>query len=287
MAWGPYGFVSSTRHEFWPNGSFGGGVVPPPQPYLISAIELNAADTDPPPLDFVSKDGDLSGLPATASNVLMFIWANHRFFTTLQQTYFASEGNYQVVTRGPVSSLNTANIFLLDDFAGYIAANGSQSILPNMWNMYALSCNISDIISPVLQSLLNNTLDPSVLLDNELTSNKFKLGPYANWSIGAGESGADKMGGDIAMFYLNYSNTFFDLSIEANRRKIITADGKPVNPGIDGSLVTGTAPQVFMVQNFGDSDPNNFAINYGNGGTTPPIFFMNGSPTIAPSSPSD
>lgn len=237
--------------------------------------------------DFFSKDGNLSGLPGSASTLLMYVWAKHRFFTKNNQIYFSSEGNYQAVARGPDTVLNIASIFLLDDFAGYIAANGSQTISANVWNLFALSVDISNMASPTVQMLLNNTLDPSVVLDNNLTSTNFKLGSYANWNVGAGDSGSDPVGGDIAMFYLKYGGSFFDLSVTANKRKIITAGGKPVNPGSDGSAVTGSAPQIYMYQStLSFTDPIDFVNNRGVGGATPPIFFTVGSPDIAPTNPS-
>jgi hypothetical protein len=272
------------RDEFG-NSAFGGGTpgfAPPyPPAYSIYAVTLNGI------ADFFSKDGNLSGLPGSATNLLMYVWAKHRFFTNNNQIYFSSEGNYQAVARGPSTILNKSSVFFLDDSAGYIAANGSQTITANVWNLFALSINISNMVSPTVQMLLNNTLDPSVVLDNNLTSTHFKLGSYANWNVGAGDSGSDPVGGDIAMFYLNYSNTFFDLSVTANKRKIITATGKPVNPGANGSLVTGSAPQIYMFQStLMETDPIDFVTNRGNGGSTPPIFFTVGSPGIAPTTPS-
>lgn len=250
--------------------------------FKTSAITLNGI------ADFISKTGDLNGLPASASNLLFFSWVKHRFFTNNYQLYFGCYGNFQAVGRTSSTVLNVPNMFFLDDSgSGYIDATGSLTIPANVWNLLAISLDISNMASPIIQIMLNNTLDTSVINDSALASNKFMLTTYNNWNVGAGDGGIYPLGGDIAMSYINYSNTFFDLSITANKRKLITAAGKPVNPGADGSLVTGAAPQVFMIQNFGDNVAENFAINYGNGGMLPLIFFPVGSPTIAPTSPSD
>lgn len=59
--------------------------------------------------------------------------------------------------------------------------------------------------------------------------------------------------------------------------------GKPVDLGTDGSLPTGTAPAIYLHQPHGNTDPTQFAVNRGTGGT----FDITGALTIAPSSPSD
>ncbi len=71
---------------------------------------------------------------------------------------------------------------------------------------------------------------------------------------------------------------FIDFSVEANRRKFIDADGKPVYLGANGELPTGTSPAVFF-----SGDSSTFATNKGTGGT----FTLTGSLTNASSSPSD
>jgi SPP1 family predicted phage head-tail adaptor len=69
-----------------------------------------------------------------------------------------------------------------------------------------------------------------------------------------------------------------DLSVEANRRKFIGADLKPVSLGVNGELPTGNAPAVFFS---GDKDA--FPINRGTMGA----FELVGPLTDADSSPSD
>lgn len=59
---------------------------------------------------------------------------------------------------------------------------------------------------------------------------------------------ADKWPGAICDLYFN-TTEYIDLSIEANRRKFIDADGNPVYLGADGALPTGTSPAVYMSGN--------------------------------------
>ena len=83
--------------------------------------------------------------------------------------------------------------------------------------------------------------------------------------------------GDMAQFYLNFGE-FLNFNTESNRRKFITAAGKPVDFGADGSTPTGTAPIVFF-----DGDTDSWHTNKGSGGG----FTEVGALTTASSSPSD
>lgn len=57
-----------------------------------------------------------------------------------------------------------------------------------------------------------------------------------------------------------------DLAVEANRRKIVRADGVPADVGSDGSLVTGTAPIIFHELRTTDATLAGFNTNRGTGG---------------------
>lgn len=81
-----------------------------------------------------------------------------------------------------------------------------------------------------------------------------------DFTIGAGESAAAPFNGDMFDLYINTAE-FLDISVEANRRKFITAGLKPVDLGADGSEPTGTAPIVFMSGAAAD-----WATNKGTGG---------------------
>lgn len=67
--------------------------------------------------------------------------------------------------------------------------------------------------------------------------------------------------GDVAEVW--WTNTYMDLSVEANQRKFITAGGRPVNLGANGSRPTGTQPIVYIK---GNTSAWNAGINLGSGG---------------------
>jgi hypothetical protein len=75
---------------------------------------------------------------------------------------------------------------------------------------------------------------------------------------------------------------YLDFSIEENRRKFISADGKPVSLGATGSTPTGTVPLVY--QHLGDGEAAaNFAVNRSGAGN----LTVSGTLTTYATSPSD
>lgn len=104
----------------------------------------------------------------------------------------------------------------------------------------------------------------------------------ANWGIGAFASGGgNKFNGALAELYFA-PGQFLDFSVEANRRKFISASLKPAFLGANGSMPTGTIPLVY--HHLSKSEPvANFAINRGSGGN----FTITGTLDTASTSPSD
>jgi hypothetical protein len=103
----------------------------------------------------------------------------------------------------------------------------------------------------------------------------------ANHTIGAETGGASKLNASIAEVYINYAE-YIDITIEANRRKFIGANGKPVSLGDDGSIPTGTSPIVYFSVKQGDA-ATVFATNKGTGGN----YTITGALTIATTDPSN
>ena len=105
---------------------------------------------------------------------------------------------------------------------------------------------------------------------NDYTPSTHVIGKHAT-------SGVQHLTGCLADLYFNFAE-HIDLSVEANRRKFISATGKPVDLGSDGSTPTGTAPIIFL-----NGDNTNFEVNAGSGGN----FSISGTLTACSDSPSD
>lgn len=98
----------------------------------------------------------------------------------------------------------------------------------------------------------------------------------ADWAIGARTTGSNKFNGCFSEFY--FALEYLDISVEANRRKFISAAGKPVTLGPTGAAPTGSAPIVYLPQQFGS-----FEENAGSGGN----FTVTGALALCSTSPSD
>jgi hypothetical protein len=94
-------------------------------------------------------------------------------------------------------------------------------------------------------------------------------------TFGALSGGSTKLNAYVSDFWLNY--TYMDISTEANRRKFVTAGGRPVYLGLTGQLPTGTASKILLSRATTD-----WYDNRAGGG----IFTVNGSLSTAPVSPS-
>ena len=103
----------------------------------------------------------------------------------------------------------------------------------------------------------------------------------ADWAVGAQADGSTKYDGCLAEVYFA-PGQYLDFSQLYNRRKFISANGKPVWLGADGAIPTGTAPIVY--QRVADAAAvATFATNLGTGGD----FSITGTLTTGSTSPSD
>lgn len=96
------------------------------------------------------------------------------------------------------------------------------------------------------------------------------------WAQNAG--GGNKFNACYAQMYVN-TDEFVDITVEANRRKFVSAAVKPVNLGADGSVPTGNQPSMFF-----NSPAASWLVNSGYGGD---LTAQTSAPTDCPDSPLD
>lgn len=99
----------------------------------------------------------------------------------------------------------------------------------------------------------------------------------ADHAVGAKTDGSAKFNGDMAEIWLNFGG-YIDFATVTNRRKFISANGKPVDLNSDGSGPIGSAPFVYL-----SGAVASWHTNDGSGGG----FTENGALTAAATSPSD
>jgi len=125
-----------------------------------------------------------------------------------------------------------------------------------------------DLVGGVMLMYVTDVAEASVVPTNDTID--YTLG---NFAIGAGTTGNTKLNGCLSEVF--FHTTFIDLTLPANRRKFISASGKPVSLGANGSLPLGVQPLLYAP----DGNPTT---NLGSGGA----FTVTGSVDPCSSSPS-
>lgn len=131
---------------------------------------------------------------------------------------------------------DSANINLLD--LGTVSLNNDTS----GWHHVMASWDLSD---PGKRHIyLDGVADMEMVSWTGHTNGSIQYSsPF--YTIGTNTPGVEMWNGGLADFWFD-ANTYVDLSVEANRRKFIDADGNPVYLGANGSLPTGSAPDIFL-----------------------------------------
>lgn len=130
---------------------------------------------------------------------------------------------------------------------------------------------------------LGNSIIDLYLNDTNVTTETTNLDDDLDYTTGTYYIGQETteagqiVHGDVAQLYFNQAE-FLNFNTESNRRKFITAGGKPMDLESDGSGPTGTAPIVFH-----DGETATWHTNKGSGGG----FTEVGALTDAATSPSD
>jgi len=143
----------------------------------------------------------------------------------------------------------------------------AYSLPLNVWNHFLMSW---DGAAGVAKLYINDVYRSSGF---ELASNVDVVYAGSGWVLNE-----SSFTGCLSEFYFA-PNQFINITVEANRRKFISADLKPVDLGADGSLPTGTAPICYLKQN-----GSNKLVNAGSGGDFNSVV---GTVNNCASSPSD
>ena len=237
-------------------------------------ITVDAADFDGTN-DYMLRGADLSGIADGKSGILSFwyrIDGGDGIMRRILITDLASSSGFMVSLDGgndfAITGANVDTSTALSIYAlGNYLAGGAWIHLLASWdtNTSAAHIYISDVSNLYVGSIANKTIDYT----------------RPNWGVSADTAGTYKNNGCLAELYFA-PNQYLDFSDVNNRRKFISAAGKPVHLGVDGSLPTGTAPIIYLHLDDGEAVAN-FATNRGTGGN----FTITGTLDTASTSPSD
>ncbi len=179
-------------------------------------------------------------------------------------------GNDQFNGSGGNSKYNS---ILNEGISNFIAASAA-AISSSNWMHILFACQTDTVVPPQLAKLYINDVDVTDVI-TPLTTLFTILTNGLPFFVGD-DTFTDVLLGDLSEFYFA-PGQFLDLTVTANRRKFISASGKPVDLGSSGALPTGTAPAIFFSGNAAA-----FSTNQGTGGA----FTLTGSLTNASTSPS-
>lgn len=190
-----------------------------------------------------SKVGLISGwikVPSSASGSSLVIFSDS--INDFYLLHLATSGLLRIVGEGLITDalqINSTVSISYDQWVHFLAS----------WDLVADDVKLYiDDIDRTVDTISNN--DDITYSD----ASDFQIGSFAT---GAGSFIFEN---DISELYIN-TDEYLDLSVEANRRKFISASGKPVNLGHNGWIPTGTAPIVYLNNPF-----DSFGTNKGSGG---------------------
>lgn len=227
--------------------------------FPVYAVHLDGTN------DYMNRGAGLTGAADASTGIF------HCFFKTSAGGYLFDDTNQTT----EIAFLSPLRFRVTDGGSRSLTINGDSNYTDDAWHsiLWSWSTNFSagnkichlyvdDIASSGTKS------DPSTAFNVDYTQ--------PDWMIGHQSAGLNKYAGDLAQFYFA-PGQFLDFSIEANRRKFITASNKPVNLGATGALPTGSQPIIFL-----DNPFSSFGTNKGSGGN----FTVTGALTAASTTPS-
>jgi hypothetical protein len=235
------GFLAGAGQAGAGAGAGGGGGLPPSTPETC-VLEGCAASA----FDGLADHGDLLNMTdAVDSKVgLLSFWADLTagdgdtmyFFNCFQDTGEAfvvirnSSNQWFIRGRQPSPGLPSTVLTLTSNTSTYNAARGMHHVLVS-WNLLTTTAHM----------WINDSEDLAASPTLENFNVNYTGFTTDGWSLGSRASVKDfKTPVNVSELY--FAQEFLDISIEANRRKFITAGLKPVDLGPTGALPTGTAP---------------------------------------------
>lgn len=246
-------------------GGGGGGEDGVPPEIAVNAVNFDGTN------DWLSRGAGFTGATDNKFALVSF-WFNLKGGDGAGQLMFHSDVGFVQVRR---DAANTITFFLFDPaaIALWQGTTTNTFLAAGGWVNFLFSVDTTTGVS-TRKLYINDALET---ITGEVKNAGNIDWTRLDWSIGASAiTGVSKVNADYAEFYM--TNEFLDLDVVSNRRKFISAGGKPVDLETDGSGPTGTVPLVYL------SGPTvSWRTNDGSGGG----FTENGALTDGASSPSD
>ncbi len=202
-------------------------------------VAINAVDFDT--TAHINRDADLTG-NADGKNGTLSVWLKIEGSDDAELTIFGNEGNFYQFRR------DTGNKFDLLGFDNPIAADivvRAQSnktyVTEDKWIHVLIAWNTAaSAIDFYIND--NNTINRSIAVNKTDDIVGYER---TDWAIGSNQAGGSDWNGCISELWHSVDE-YVNISIEANRRKFVTANVEAVNLGSDGSNPTGNSPILYF-----------------------------------------
>lgn len=242
-------------------GGGGGG-----DPKTVNAVKFDGTN------DSLTRGAQLTGA-ADGENLLFSAWFNFKGGDDAVLQFLAGSTNrIQVFRRASNEIQITFKSSNPTTLYNGQTVNKFNTVINGGWRHLLIAAQLD--VTPIVQIFVDDAVQTQTVFTAPVNGDIDWT--EADFAVGATTGAANKLNSDLAEVYL--TNEFLDISVESNRRKFITALGKPVELGADGSTPTGTAPLVFL-----EGPTVSWHTNDGSGGG----FTENGALTDGASSPSD
>lgn len=235
--------------------------------YTASGVDYDGTN------DYATRGADLAGISDGKAGIIS-VWVRRDGSTGSDQRIL------RLTTAGGSATLSFLLTNSSDKFTLFgLNAAGSTILGISTVATYAVSASWRHLLvswdlaqaSTTAKIYVDDTNTTSVTTHTNDTINYSSSG---NVGVGANLDGTFKWHGCFSEMFFHTS--YLDLSVEANRRLFISAAGKPVNLGVDGSTPLGVQPLLYVP----NGDPST---NKGSGGN----FTVSGTLDAASTSPSD
>lgn len=239
-------------------------------PYAADAVTFDGTN------DYALRGADLTG-NANAKVGTVSFWLDINVFAGNARIYETTGGAFTVQTN--TGGTSGKNIIVLGKDTGatnrILMLSDNVNLDDGAWHHILMSWDVANAKGHVYVDDVDDLLAGPTISDAAIDYTQ------ADHALGSDTGGGGKLNGDLFDLYMNFAE-YVDITIASNRRKFISASGKPVDLGSDFSNPTGTSPINGFHIDTGEA-ADNFANNRGTGGN----FTVTGALTTAASSPTD
>lgn len=216
--------------------------------YTANAVKFDGTN------DWLTRGAGLTGA-ADSPDLLVSFWVNPAAFSSNRILLISQPGNVQILT----TSGGALRVILVGGGSSF-QFNSSTNLSTDSWTHVVATADTNQSAGNKTAQIYFSDVDAGTTVtsdDDAAFSVDFTA---TDWRIGANFADILRYSGCLSEVWFGPGQAL-DLSIEANRRKFIDADGKPVDLGADGSTPTGTAPLIYL-----NGDATSFQTNAGTGG---------------------